>query len=155
LAIVCGGAPESELCTDPVQSQTFVMAMTMVRAISMGAPLFGTKQEFVNALQGKGMVGQIFAALQLKPVTFKDPKGVAVGLSVESKMFSIYADGVVPGYRKETRVRLHAVVDFRTAQPIGQAMQGIGGQPQQQQPPANAPANGQRPTTGQDPANNV
>ena len=30
-------------------------------------------------------------------------------------MFSIYAVGVKKGYRRETRVQLHAVVDFRNA----------------------------------------
>lgn len=129
LAIVCGNAPEAELCLDPLQMQSFVMAITMVRSITMGAPLFGSKKEFISAMQGQGMVGQIFAMLQLKPVIFKDPKGVQGIISTDSKMFSIYADGVVPGYRKETRIRLHAVVDFRTAMPLGDPMsQMLGGQ---------------------------
>ena len=34
-------------------------------------------------------------------------------------MFSIYAVGVMKGYRRETRVRIHAVVDFRTRQRSG------------------------------------
>jgi general secretion pathway protein K len=34
-------------------------------------------------------------------------------------MFSIYAVGVKKGYKRETRVKLHAVVDFRTAPPLG------------------------------------
>src|SRR5262249_7837436 len=42
-------------------------------------------------------------------------------LGVTSKIFSIYADGIVPGNRKTTRVRIHAVVDFRMAQGIGEA----------------------------------
>ena len=36
-------------------------------------------------------------------------------MTAESKMFSIYADGVVPGFQRKTRIRLHAVVDFRNA----------------------------------------
>ena len=36
-------------------------------------------------------------------------------ISVESKLFSIYATGVVAGKGRETRVRIHAVVDFRNA----------------------------------------
>lgn len=138
LAIVCGNAPDTELCIDPIQMQTFVMAITMVRSISMGAPLFASKGDFTNALGGKGMVGTIFAALQLKPVIFKDVKGVQSVISTDSKMFSIYADGVVPGMRKETRVRVHAVVDFRTAMPLGDPMSQILGA-QQPPPPSGAP----------------
>ena len=35
-------------------------------------------------------------------------------------MFSIYAVGIKKGYRRETRVKLHAVVDFRNAPALGQ-----------------------------------
>jgi hypothetical protein len=42
-------------------------------------------------------------------------------ISVESKLFSIYATGVVKAGKRETRVRVHAVVDFRNAPPPGQA----------------------------------
>ena len=66
--------------------------------------------------------------LGVQPVQFKSPKDVEKGINVASKMFSIYADGVVPGYKKTTRVRIHAVVDFRAASKInsGQSF-GIGG----------------------------
>jgi general secretion pathway protein K len=77
---------------------------------------------------------------------------VAAGISTESKMFSIYADGVVPGYRKETRVRVHAVIDFRTAMPIGDPMQLMAqnGQANPQQS-----ATQKTPKPGTDAANNV
>jgi general secretion pathway protein K len=42
-------------------------------------------------------------------------------IATESKMFSIYADGIVPGYQRKTKVRVHAVVDFRNAPPPGLA----------------------------------
>ena len=124
LAVICGNAPETELCVDPAQMQTFVMAVTLVRSLTMGAPLFASKKEFISAMQGQGMMGQIFSALQLKPVIFKDAKGVESVISTESKMFSMYVDGVVPGFRKETRVRIHAVVDFRQAASISASRGG-------------------------------
>jgi general secretion pathway protein K len=34
-------------------------------------------------------------------------------------MFSVYAVGVKKGYRRETRVQVHAVVDFRNAPNLG------------------------------------
>ena len=43
-------------------------------------------------------------------------------LAVESKLFSIYATGVVKAGKRETRVRIHAVVDFRNAPPPGAAI---------------------------------
>ena len=42
-------------------------------------------------------------------------------ISVESKLFSIYATGIVKAGKRETRVRIHAVVDFRNAPPPGAA----------------------------------
>jgi hypothetical protein len=44
-------------------------------------------------------------------------------ISVESKLFSIYASGYVRAGKRETRVRIHAVVDFRNAPPPGAAQQ--------------------------------
>jgi hypothetical protein len=44
-------------------------------------------------------------------------------ISVESKLFSVYATGVVKSGKRETRVRVHAVVDFRNAPPPGAATQ--------------------------------
>jgi general secretion pathway protein K len=41
-------------------------------------------------------------------------------------MFSIYAVGVKKGYRRETRVKIHSVVDFRNA-PGLDAMGGMAG----------------------------
>jgi general secretion pathway protein K len=47
-------------------------------------------------------------------------------VATESKVFSIYADGVVPGYRRETRVRIHTVVDFHSAPKPGFGAAGFG-----------------------------
>ena len=89
------------------------------------------------------MVGGLFKALNLKPVDFKGYKaGLLALISTDSKMFSIYADGVVPGNRKETRTRIHAVVDFRTAQQLGNPMSGILGGSQPPPAPPPAPPNG-------------
>jgi hypothetical protein len=40
-------------------------------------------------------------------------------ITVESKVFSIYATGYVKSGKRETRVRVHSVVDFRGAPAIG------------------------------------
>lgn len=119
LAIACGAAPESELCNDPTQLATFLTVVTMGKSMTMGMPLFGSPKDYVDMMQGKGQLGPLLTQLNVKPVTFKDAKGLQKTMRVNSKRFSIYADGVVPGYKRTTKVRIHAVVDFRDAGAIG------------------------------------
>ena len=51
----------------------------------------------------------------MKPVKFQSESDFAKSIATESKVFSVYAVGVVKGYKRETRVRIHTVVDFRAA----------------------------------------
>ncbi len=122
LALVCANAPEAPLCIDPLQAQAFVMGVSLARTFTRGAPLFGSPKDFVNTVKGKGMVGPMLAALGLEPVVFKSESELKNMVTTESKMFSIYADGVVKGHRRETRVRIHAVVDFRGAPDLSSVM---------------------------------
>jgi general secretion pathway protein K len=124
-AMVCSGAPQADICTDVTQAQTFIMGFTMARGITMGAPLFGSPNDFIQTMTGKGMIGPMLAAFGMKPVKFQSESEFAKAITVESKMFSIYATGVVKGYKRETRVRMQAVVDFRQAP----AIPGVGGVP--------------------------
>jgi general secretion pathway protein K len=116
-ALTCSGAPTSELCTDPTgqQMQLFVMGLTMGQAITMGAPLFGSPGDFMSLVKGQGMLGPMLTALGMKPVKFQSESEFAKGITTESKVFSIYAVGVVKGFRRETRVKIHTVVDMRSA----------------------------------------
>jgi general secretion pathway protein K len=114
-AIVCSGAPTAPLCTDPSQMQTFVMGVLMAQGISMGAPLFGAPGDFIQTMKGKGNLGPLLSTLGMKPVTFQSEGDFAKSISTESKVFSMYGVGVVKGYKRETRVKIHAVVDFRQA----------------------------------------
>ncbi len=116
VALVCAGAPTAGICTDPTQMSAFVTGVTMGRGISMGAPLFGSAQDFITTMKGNGMIGPMLTSmLGMKPVTFQSESDFSKSISVESKVFSIYAVGVVKGYRRETRTSLHTVVDFRDA----------------------------------------
>lgn len=114
-AIVCSGAPTAVLCTDPTQMQSFVMGVLMAQGISMGAPLFGNANDFIQTMKGKGTLGPLLSMIGMKPVTFQSESDFAKSISTESKVFSIYGVGVVKGYKRETRVKIHAVVDFRQA----------------------------------------
>jgi general secretion pathway protein K len=114
-AITCAGAPTAELCTDPMQMQMFLMGVMMAQGITMGAPLFGSPNDFVKTMEGQGMLGPLLTAMGMKPVKFQSESDFAKSISTESKVFSIYAVGVVKGYKRETRVKIHIVVDFRGA----------------------------------------
>jgi general secretion pathway protein K len=127
--VVCSGAPTADLCIDPMQMQLFLMGMTMARGITMGAPLFGSAKDFVNTMEGKGMLGPMLTVMGMKPVKFQSESDFEKSISTKSKVFSIYAIGAVKGFKRETRVRIHAVVDFRNTQALtGAPTTGAAGQ---------------------------
>jgi general secretion pathway protein K len=97
------------------------MAMTMAKGITMGAPLFGAAQDFIDTMKGQGMLGPLLTALGIQPVAFQSESDFKKSISTESKMFSLYAVGVVKGYKRETRLSIHEVVDFRTAPAVSAA----------------------------------
>jgi len=121
LAFVCSSAPASTMCTDPAEAQKFLMLVTMLRGAMAGVPVFGSTDDFINTLLGKGKQAEIFKTVGIQPVTFLSQDQAKKMISVESKLFSLYVTGVVKGAKRETRVRVHAVVDFRNAPPPGAA----------------------------------
>jgi general secretion pathway protein K len=143
-AIVCSGtSTTAELCTNPTQMSAFVTGITMAQGITMGAPLFGSPNDFIAMMKGQGMLGPLLTLVGVKPVKFQSESEFAKSISTESKVFSVYSVGVVKGYKRETRVQIHAVVDFRPAPSLlGGATPGASGPP-----PAGA-AGGQLSTSG-------
>lgn len=121
LAVVCAAGPQSTVCTDPAKAQSFLMVVGLIRGMTAGAPLFGSPKEFIKVLKGQGLLGPMFAALGIEPVQFLSESQAEKMVTTESKVFSIYADGIVPGYQRKTRVRIHTVVDFRAAPAPGYA----------------------------------
>lgn len=116
LAIVCSGvAPMTPLCVDPMQTQKFLMLVSLIRGFTAGAPMFGSPKDFIKIMQGGGLFGPMLVAMGVPPVQFLSEAETAKMLTTESKVFSVYSDGVVKGFRRETRVRIHSVVDFRSA----------------------------------------
>jgi general secretion pathway protein K len=126
-AIICSGAPQAELCNDPVQMETFVTGVMMAQGMTMGAPLFGSAADFIATMKGQGMLGPMLSALGMKPVKFSSESDFAKSISTESKVFSVYMVGVVKGYKRETRVRIHAVVDFRAAPTLSDLASAVAG----------------------------
>ncbi|HYP78208.1 MAG TPA: type II secretion system protein GspK [Polyangiaceae bacterium] len=136
LAIVCQASNNLALmCTDANEAQKFIMAMTMLRSFMPGLPVFKNAQEFVSALQqtnqaanapgtpaatpglggGGNPIQMIMKAMQIPPVPIVSAAETAKMVTTESKVFSIYATGYVRSGKRETSVRIHAVVDFRGA----------------------------------------
>jgi len=115
LGVVCSGAPTATICTDITQAGMFLSGVTMARAMTMGAPLFGTPNDFIAMMKGSGPLGGILKAMGMTPVKFLSEADFAKTITTESKVFSIYSVGIIKGYKRETRLRVTEVVDFRNA----------------------------------------
>ncbi len=109
------------ICSDPNQTSLFTMGLTMAKGITMGAPLFGSPEDFIATMKGQGMLGPMLTMLGMQPVAFTSESDFKKSITTESKMFSIYAVGVVKGYKRETRLSVHEVVDFRTSPVVSAA----------------------------------
>jgi len=73
-------------------------------------------------------MGPLLTAMGMQPVKFTSESEFQKSVTTESKMFSIYAVGVVKGYKRETRLSIHEVVDFRAAPGLVLDLRGnIGG----------------------------
>ena len=83
----------------------------------------------------------------MKPVKFQSESDFAKSIATESKVFSVYAVGVVKGYKRETRVRIHTVVDFGSAPSLA----NIAGLASAATASSAAPASGGGPAAGQGP----
>jgi general secretion pathway protein K len=117
MAVICGNAPQSAACTDPTEAVKYLSFLGILHSMTMGAPIFGSPKVFVQALEGQGMTAAIFSAVGLKPIELLSASQTLKAITTESKVFSIYATGHVTAGKRETRVRIHEVVDFRGAPP--------------------------------------
>jgi general secretion pathway protein K len=127
LGIICGSemAPTSSLCKEPTESMKFLSLVNLMRGMIRGAPIFGSPRAFVRALRGQGMFGQVLKMVNFKPIVWKSEDVAIKNLTTESQVFSIYATGYVRSGKRETRKRVHAVVDFRGAPPPGMEQAGL------------------------------
>ncbi len=152
--MTCAGAPTAEICTDPLQASAFLLGITMARGITLGAPIFGSTQDFMAMMKGQGQLGPMLTLLGMKPVKFLSESEFLKSVTTESKMFSIYAVGVVKGYKRETRTSIHAVVDFRDAPQVkGPSLGSVldsftGGAPSASASASAVPTNTAYPMTG-------
>jgi general secretion pathway protein K len=140
LTLACANTtPGTEpLCTDPAHQLAFLERAMFLRSLLPPAiPLFTKKQDFIALMSsapatgGRGnaaanafsLMPMISAQLfDMPPAIPKISKFISNNVllqqvTVKSERFSVYAEGVIPGYRRETRVRVHAVIDTRPLPP--------------------------------------
>ena len=127
LALVCSDAWDSPLCLDPIQQASFLQLVGLIKGFTMGLPLFGNENDFIQMFQGKGIVGPYMEQMGIQPVQFKG--NIKNYITTKSKLFSIYAEGVHSAPNRETRVSAHMVVDYRNATELSQVnpLGGLGG----------------------------
>lgn len=111
------------LCTDPTVQAQFLSLMGMLRVLPI--PIFTKPADFASLLQGKvpGPLGAFIGPMiqpMLAPAGLPCQVAARVNdqFTVTSRVFSVYAEGVVPGRKRTTRVRVHAVIDTRAANPL-------------------------------------
>lgn len=117
LGMICSYAvpEESPLCIDPAEQANFLMMISILQAGMAGIPVFSSPKAFVNALEGKGMIGTVMTMMNVPPIKLTSRDDLERAISTESHVFSIYATGVVESGTRRTVRRIHAVVDFRGA----------------------------------------
>jgi general secretion pathway protein K len=132
LSYVCAWAvPDTPLCNDQTGElpSAFLTTMAMAQGMFAGIPIFRSPKQLREALEGKGQMASFLETAGLAKITFLSASGFESGLSLESKVFSIYADGYLRQGKRETHVRVTAVVDFRKSPSVQDllAKAGIGG----------------------------
>src|SRR5690606_25268111 len=113
--------PDTPLSIDPVMQQKDLMTSQMFAGAMAGIPIFQKPADFVAAVQGKGMFGEALQSVGITPVEVTVPKLMAEAITTESQVFSIYSTGYVKAGKRQTRTRIHAVIDMRGAPPPGTA----------------------------------
>jgi general secretion pathway protein K len=129
--LICSDAPDHEMCAgspnfDPQKALSFLQLVGFIRMMAPGIPLFGSANDFVKTMQGGGLLGPFLmqqAPLGAGWTAYPQFRGnIKNQITTESKIFSIYAVGVVPGAGgRETRVSIHEVVDFRNAADLAES----------------------------------
>ena len=125
LSYVCAWAvPNTELCNDPTGAlpSSFLTTLAMAQGMFSGIPIFRSPRQLREALEGKGDMASFLEMAGLPKIQFLSANGFEGGLALESKVFSIYADGYVRQGKRETHVRITAVVDFRQAPTVQDLM---------------------------------
>ncbi|MGB5701569.1 MAG: hypothetical protein WBM48_02015 [Polyangiales bacterium] len=119
LGRVCAHAPESTLCTDPLESLKFTNLLATVRGL-IPLPLFSRPNDFINFVEGKGSEKDLYpiisgflpegSELLFLPIEFPENEKSALvrSLATAARIFTIQATGLVG----RSQVRIESVVNF-------------------------------------------
>ncbi len=149
LAAVCAAVPIGQttpVCSDMTTRAKAVTMLEMFRQLSSGIPVFRSVNQFTAMLKpaaaasasagaspaasagGLGALSSMMSGgppslemMGIPPIPGLVDALLQKTLGVQSQVFSIYATGIVKNGRRETRSRIHMVVDMRGAPPPGQA----------------------------------
>jgi general secretion pathway protein K len=148
LAAVCAAVPVGQstpVCSDMVTRSKAISLMEMFRQLSAGIPVFHSVSQFTAMLKpaasasaaapgtsaapaasGLGALSSMMSGgppslemMGIPPIPGLVDALLQKTLGVQSQVFSIYATGIVKNGRRETRSRIHVVVDLRGAPPPG------------------------------------
>lgn len=145
LTLACANTvPGSEpLCTVPEHALNFLQRASLLKALLPPAiPLFSKAKDFIALMKGGTggastgkapsfslipmIAAQLFGAQPPQPAIPQISKFISEAeltkqVTVKSERFSVYAEGVIPGFKRETRIRIHAVIDTKLIpqQPAG------------------------------------
>lgn len=138
LAAVCAAVAVGQttpVCNDMIVRSKAITVMEMFRQLSSGIPVFRSVNQFVSMLKPANSAGASPAAsggalgglsammsgppslemMGIPPINGLVDALLQKSLGVQSQVFSIYATGIVKSGRRETRTRIHTVVDLRGA----------------------------------------
>jgi general secretion pathway protein K len=112
---------------DADEQMKFLSVVGLLTSMMPGIPVFPSPKAFVSALQGGGMFGAVMKSLEMEPIKFRSDDELIKAVTTESKVFSVYATGIVSSGTRRTIRRLHAVVDFRGAPAPIDPFKGVSG----------------------------
>jgi len=142
LAAVCAAVPVGQTtptCSDMLTRAKAISMMEMFRQLSSGIPVFHSVNQFISMLKpassaaggaaaapsSSGLMGGLSSMMTgsvpslemmgIPPITGLVDALLQKTLGVQSQVFSIHATGIVKSGRRETRTRIHAVIDLRGA----------------------------------------
>jgi len=123
------GRKKSKMWSDLTEMQNFLMRLTLIRTFTAGIPMFGSGQDFVKRDAGAGQDEPSSDARDLAGAVRPRPnemnKAVTRGEQGVQHLLRRHRQRVPA---KKTRLRIHAVVDFRgSPSPGGGAYAGNAG----------------------------
>jgi len=129
VSLICAYAEQgTPACVDPNETSKLLMGLSLVRGITQGLVPIPNGNALMQVLEGKGgLGGMLLGALGVQPIKIesKYKTDFKKSISSRSNFFSIYAEGVVPGNKRETRVRIHTVIDITGAQALSEALSNL------------------------------